>query len=142
MKIILLFVSISFSFLVGMENIEQYNIVHRPERRLFEFFITQRQSRIAHIKYSDNSFFYEPIYKNYLEIEELRVEEEYQRKGIGTKLLQKVIALAESKHCSHLTVTSENNVMAFYKKNNFKEVSAYYPFTVLEVSLKKNETDH
>ncbi len=66
---------------------------------------------------------------NLLEIEELVVEEAYRSMEIGTKLLQKTMAIAEQNHCRTVEVTSHvsrTRAHNFYEKNGFKKLAVHF----------------
>jgi len=59
-----------------------------------------------------------------VELDRIVVFPEHERKGIGTKLLQKVIAY-EKKNAKKILVTAgrdETHARAFYEKNGFKQL--------------------
>lgn len=58
-------------------------------------------------------------------MENVYIEEEYRSKGIGTKLVEVLIAEAKAQGCYKLIGTSKSNktdVHAFYKKHGFVEM--------------------
>jgi len=60
-----------------------------------------------------------------IEILKIGVRKEYQRKGVGTKLIQKLIEIAKEKNISKIFLevkTSNLSAYNFYKKLGFKEM--------------------
>jgi ribosomal protein S18 acetylase RimI-like enzyme len=63
----------------------------------------------------------------YLEIENMGVSPNYRSKGIGSRLIKKVLELAKKKGFQKIYVSAySNNVKAidFYEKNGFKKIDA------------------
>jgi ribosomal protein S18 acetylase RimI-like enzyme len=57
-------------------------------------------------------------------IEELIVDKEYRKQGIAGKLIDQLIAEANSKQCAEVSVTTEftnKDAIAFYKKHDLKD---------------------
>ena len=54
-------------------------------------------------------------------IEDVAVNENYRGKGIGKKLVQKLIELASDKKCDKIVLNSSNKNSAFYKKIGFEK---------------------
>ena len=54
-------------------------------------------------------------------IEDVAVNENYRGKGIGKKLVQKLIELASEKKCDKIVLNSSEKNSTFYKKIGFKK---------------------
>ena len=54
-------------------------------------------------------------------IEDVAVNENYRRKGIGKKLVQKLIGLASDKKCDKTVLNSSEKNSSFYKKIGFEK---------------------
>jgi ribosomal protein S18 acetylase RimI-like enzyme len=54
-------------------------------------------------------------------IEDVAVNENYRRKGIGKKLVQKLIGLASDKKCDKIILNSSEKNSSFYKKIGFEK---------------------
>lgn len=66
---------------------------------------------------------------NLLEIEELVVDETYRGMQIGSRLLQKSIAIAEQNNCRTVEVTSHvsrTRAHNFYEMNGFKKLAFHF----------------
>jgi len=54
-------------------------------------------------------------------IEELAVKEEYQKKGIGTRLIKSLLKIAKKNKIKTINLNSKNFNLKFYEKFGFKE---------------------
>jgi phosphinothricin acetyltransferase len=54
-------------------------------------------------------------------IEDVAVNENYRGKGIGKKLVQKLIGLASDKKCDKIVLNSSEKTSSFYKKIGFEK---------------------
>ena len=61
-------------------------------------------------------------------IQDLVILQEYRNKGIGKKLVKKLIDYCKSKNIHWIALISEPNQEEFYKKIGFKEMKKYIPF--------------
>lgn len=60
-------------------------------------------------------------------IQDLVILQEYRNKGIGKKLVKKLIDYCKSKNIHWISLISEPNQEKFYKKIGFKEMKNYTP---------------
>jgi ribosomal protein S18 acetylase RimI-like enzyme len=60
-------------------------------------------------------------------IQDLVILQEYRNKGIGKKLVKKLIDYCKSKNIHWIALISEPNQENFYKKIGFKEMKNYIP---------------
>lgn len=85
------------------------------------------------IEYVDNNntigFLEYSIIYDRMEINNIKVEEEYQNKGIGTKLMSYVISIAIIEHVINITLE--------VRKSNEKARHLYHKFGFNEVALRK-----
>lgn len=68
---------------------------------------------------------------NLMEIEELVVDEAYRSRQIGSRLLQKSIAIAAENRCRTVEVTSNmkrTQAHKFYEMNGFKKLAFHFLF--------------
>lgn len=92
-----------------LKNTDIIKLVYRNEDVLVGFAIIE--NRYNYIK--DKKYFY----LNYV-----TVKKEYQRNGIGTKLMKKVEELASYHKINYIEFTSSNKIsQEFYEKNNYKK---------------------
>jgi glucosamine-phosphate N-acetyltransferase len=54
-------------------------------------------------------------------IEDLVIDKEYRKQGIGKKLLEYAIDLAKKSNCYKVILDCDKDLISFYKKNEFKE---------------------
>ncbi len=104
-----------------------------PFARKFEY-IVDNQS----IGYLEYSLIYDRI-----EIDNIKVDEEYQKQGIGTKLLAHLISLAIEYHVQNITLevrVSNEVARHLYKKMGFREVALrkYYYGNEDGILMEKN----
>ena len=76
------------------------------------------------IGYLDYSLIYDRM-----EIDNIKVEEEYQGKGIGTKLMSYLVSIAIEKKV--------NNITLEVRKSNDKAIHLYKKFGFHEVAIRK-----
>ena len=54
-------------------------------------------------------------------IENIFVNDNYRRKGIGIKVVEKLLKIAKNKGCYRVDLTCINDLEKFYKKNNLEQ---------------------
>jgi len=67
------------------------------------------------------------------QISTMVVDEAYRNKGIGTKLLQRAIAIAQMRGCKKLELESSfhrTSAHGFYEKNGFKKRAYYFSIDI------------
>ena len=64
------------------------------------------------------------LMKNKIRVIEIAVSEQYQRKGIGTKMIERIKKVAEAKGINKITLrtSSDETAFMFYQKLGFKDV--------------------
>jgi ribosomal-protein-alanine N-acetyltransferase len=78
-----------------------------------------------------------------MEIDNIKVDEEYQNQGIGTKLMEYLINIAIKNHVMNITLevrVSNNIARKLYKKFGFREVALrkYYYGDEDGILMEKN----
>lgn len=97
---------------------------------------------IGFVMLGDNSLKYKFIkrFKPFLYIWRFMIADEYQRKGYGTKAMQRVIEHAKSKYNAEELITytlpQNKNALEFYKKLGFKLTGRKLPVGDLELRLQ------
>lgn len=77
-----------------------------------------------------------PFLKN-LHVSVLFVLKEARGKGIGSALIKKTLDIAKKNKCNFLTTVPEDEAVAFYKKNGFKELKKYIEVSILSDNKKE-----
>lgn len=63
-------------------------------------------------------------------ISSMFTKEQYRRKGIATKLMEKIVEHANSKGCGMIQITASKAGIPFYKKFGFKENNNYLQYRI------------
>ena len=71
----------------------------------------------------------------------MAIDEHYQRKGIGVKVIELLESEAKKKQINKIVLNARNHVIEFYKKSGYKAVRKYegsdtgIPHTTMEKIL-------
>lgn len=80
------------------------------------------------------------VYKNFLHLDEISVLPKFGQQGIGSRLVQAVISVSQSKQCQGTTLTTFSDLAwnaPFYKKLGFSELA--FSASPVEVQAMLNE---
>jgi len=69
-------------------------------------------------------------------ISQMAVKKEYQKKGVGKKIVLTIIKKAKELKITHLYVAARIYVIGFYKKLGFREIGKIFPSKITQIPHK------
>lgn len=95
-------------------------IQHNPNHKIFAAFIDNKIIGLTTI-FLERKFIFDFGYKAY--IEDVVVNQKYEKKGIGSVLIKKAIDFAKQKRVKKIVLTCKDDKITFYEKFGFKKLT-------------------
>lgn len=92
------------------------------------YFIYDQDELAGYLKLNAGDAQTEPFDETHLEIERIYILNPYQKRGLGGKLYQQAVDIAESLGCQYIWLgvwEKNDNALAFYHKIGFEKIGAH-----------------